>query len=122
MESKSKLKWEAHLANCTIKEAKIILVLEYLLLLLFSKLFIFLFYFVMIFGLSYYFVNFKEVSPNKMYLFSFILHFILFYITDIITKDSREIDDIKEGIKETKNYIKHKKNDTKHKQQKGTIH
>jgi hypothetical protein len=122
MESKSKLKWEAHLANCTIKEAKIILVLEYLLLLLFSKLIIFLFYFVMIFGLSYYFVNFKEVSPNKMYLFSFILHFILFFITDIITKDSREIDEIKEGINETKNYIKQKKYDTKHKQQKDPIH
>jgi hypothetical protein len=76
----------------------------------------------MIFSLSYYFVNFKEVSPNKMYFFSFILHFILFCVTDIITKDSREIDEIKEGIKETKNYIKHKKNDTKHKQQKDTIH
>jgi hypothetical protein len=122
MESNSKLKWEAHLANCSLNEAKIILVLEYLLLLLFSKLIIFLFYFVMIFSLSYYFVNFKEVSPNKMYFFSFILHFILFCVTDIITKDSREIDEIKEGIKETKNYIKHKKNDTKHKQQKDTIH
>ena len=122
MESKSKLKCESHLANCTLKEARIILVLEYLLLFLFSRLFIFIFYFLAIFSVSFYFVSFKHVSSSKMYLFSFVLHFILFYITDILSNDSREIDEIKEGINETKNYIKHKKHDRKHKQQKDPIH
>jgi len=122
MESNSKLKWEAHLASCTLKEARIILVLEYFLLFLFSRLSIFIFLFFIIFGISYYFVNFKEVSPNKMYLFSFILHFMLFYITDILSNDSGEIDEIREGINETKNYIKHKKHDRKHKQKKDPIY
>ncbi len=109
MENNSKLKWESHLANCTLKEARIILVLEYFLLFLFSRLFISIFLFFIIFGVSYYFVNFKEVSPNKMYLFSFILHFILFYITDIFLNDKSEIEDIKRSITETKKQIKAKK-------------
>ena len=122
MESNSKLKWEAHLASCSLKEARIILVLEYMLLFLFSRLFIFIFYFFAIFSVSFYFVSFKHVSSTVMYLFSFVLHFIIFYISEKSLKQGWENADIKEVIKETKNYIKHKKNDTKHKQQKDIIY
>lgn len=109
MENKSKVEWEEHLSNCSLNEARIILVLEYLLYFLFSSGFIFIFYFCVIFGIAFYFVNYKGVMPIKMYLFSFVLHFILFYITDIFLNDKSEIEDIKRSIKETKKQIKAKK-------------
>jgi hypothetical protein len=47
-----------------------------------------------------------------MYSFAFVLHFILFLLTDIFFNNDADIEEIKKSIEETKKQIKIKKYDS----------
>ena len=111
MENSQKSKWQETLSGCSYREAKFFLVLEYFTYFLFSRMFLLIIYFFVIFGVAYYFVEFKKVPPFKMYSFSFILHFFLFLITDTFCNNDANLEEIKKSIAEIKKQINLKKYD-----------
>jgi hypothetical protein len=109
MKNLQESEWQEMLSLCSYREAKFILAFQYFIYFLFSRTFLIIIYFCFIFGVAYYFVEYKKVPPIKMYSFAFILHFILFLLTDIFFINDADIDEIKKQIEETKKQIELKK-------------
>ncbi len=114
MKNSQESEWQEMLSGCSYGEAKFILAFQYFIYFLFSRTFLLIIYFCFIFGVAYYFVEYKKVPPFKMYSFSFILHFILFLMTDIFFNNDADIEEIKKTISEIKKQIKLKKYDNEY--------
>ena len=101
--------WKEILAECSIREARIILMLQYLLYVIYSRLFFFLFLFIIVFGISINIYLVKGV-PYSILIAASIIHYLLFLVFDkIMFKDRQnEMLEIRKGIEEIKNYIKTK--------------
>ena len=112
MKNLQESEWQEMLAGCSYWQAKFILAFQYFIYFLFSRMFLMIIYFCFIFGVAYYFVEYKKVPSIKMYTFSFILHFILFLVTDIFFNNDADIEEIKKTISEIKIQIKIKKYDS----------
>jgi hypothetical protein len=112
MKNLQESEWQEMLSLCSYREAKFILAFQHFIYFLFSRTFLLIIYFCFIFGVAYYFVEFKKVPQFKMYSFAFILHFILFLLTDIFFINDADLDEIKKQIEETKKQIKLKKYDS----------
>ncbi len=102
--------WGNILADCSKKETRLILVLQYMLYAMWSKLFFFIFLILIIGGISSFFYFSNGVS-NTIFIGSAIIQFSLFKILDNVFFHDREIEltEIKYGIQEINNYIKNKK-------------
>ena len=104
-----KKQWGNIIAGCSKNEARLILVLQYMLYAIWSKLFFFIFLFIIIGGISSFFY-FLNGGSNKIFIGFAILQFSLFKILDNMFFHDREIElaEIKYGIQEINNYIKNK--------------
>jgi hypothetical protein len=98
--------WENILAGCSKKEARYILLLQHALYAMWSKLFFFIFLFIIIGGTSSIFYYRNEVS-QRIFIGSAIIQFLLFKLLDKILFHDREkeLAEIKYGIQEINNYI-----------------
>ena len=104
-----KNQWGNILSGCSKNEARLILVLQYMLYAMWSKLFFFIFLFIIIGGITSFFY-FSSGVPNTIFIGSAIIQFSLFKILDNKFFHDREIEltEIKYGIQEINNYIKNK--------------
>ncbi len=121
MKINSNSEWNEMLAESPIINAKIILTLQYLLYFLYSRTFLFIFFFCICFGISYYFVSFQKVPPLKMYNFAVIVHFIAFYCSDKLINNDLVRNEINQEINEIKNIIKIKRHEIKIKQKENIL-
>ena len=101
--------WENILADCSKKEARLILVMQYMLYVIWSKLFFFIFLILIIGSISSFFYFSYGVS-NLIFIGSAIIQFSLFKLLDNMFFHDREVElaEIKYGIQEINNYIKNK--------------
>jgi hypothetical protein len=114
MKNLQESEWQEMLAGCSYREAKFILAFQYFIYFLFSRTFLLIIYFCFIFGVAYYFVEYKKVPSLKMYSFAFVLHFILFLLTDTFFNNDADIEEIKKTLSEIKKQIKLKKYDNEY--------
>ena len=98
--------WENILVGCSKNEARYILLLQHMLYAIWSKLFFFIFLFIIIGGISSIFYYINGVS-HRIFIGSAIIQFLLFKILDKILFHDREneLAEIKYGIQEINNYI-----------------
>jgi hypothetical protein len=101
--------WRNILAGCSKIEARFILFLQYMLYAMWSKLFFFIFLFLIIGGISSFYYYLNGVS-NIIFLGSALIQILLFKLLDKILFNDREIElaEIKNGIQEINNYINKK--------------
>jgi hypothetical protein len=103
---------EEMLERFSLKETKVLLYLYYLLSIIYSLWFIFIVYFLMIFGVAYYRVEYKQVS-SVLYIYATIIHFFTFLISQKYIFDRREAQNIQNDLQKIKEAIAVKINQKK---------
>jgi hypothetical protein len=110
MNNQSNESWTELLKNASIKEMKLILYLQYLLYGIISKWFFFFVNLFVVFGIAFYFVEYKNVS-SVMYLQCLMIHFcIIFIFCELLrNKDDKSREETWHDIEEIRELISKKR-------------
>lgn len=108
MENQANESWTEMLKDSSRKDMNMILWLQYMLYALFSQWFLFVFYFIIIFGISFYFLEYKNVS-SVMFAKATIIHFVIFFFSETFFNYKNDREEIWREIEEIRALIKNKK-------------
>ncbi|MFM7016611.1 MAG: hypothetical protein ACKOX3_09815 [Bacteroidota bacterium] len=109
METKRK-EWDHILEGCSIKEAKVILVMQYLLYAFSSKLFFFSYLLIINVAITFYYYDYEK-SSSFIFIGAFLLHCCIYTITNkiLLEESDLEKEEIEYGIEAIRSYIDKRK-------------